>query len=177
MILIALGSNLSGAWGSPLATLEHAVMELAKTPGTRVLRQSRYYETEGVGPGRPGVFVNSVISIEAHCGPDTLLCRLKGLERRAGPRSARRWGPRTLDLDILDYRRRILGWPVKGRLNDTVIRNTLVLPHPLLHERLFVLVPLMDAAPEWRHPVLHRTAGELWSRMRHERKGRVINEV
>ncbi len=177
MILIALGSNCSGAWGSPRATLERAVSEIAKGSGTRILRRSRYYETDGVGSGQPGVFVNSVVSIETHCGPETLLRRLKQIERTAGPRSARRWGPRTLDLDILDYRGRILGWPEKGRLNDAAIRSALVLPHPLLHERHFVLVPLIDAAPGWRHPVLHRTASELWSRMRHERKGRVINEV
>ena len=177
MILIALGSNRSGAWGSPVATLDRAMTELAKTSGTRVLRQSKFYETEGVGPGRPGVFVNSVIAINCHCGPDTLLRRLKMIEHAAGPRSARRWGPRTLDLDILDYRGRVLGWPEEGRLNDAAIRNRLVLPHPLLHERPFVLVPLIDAAPDWRHPVLHRTARQLWLRMRDERKGRVINEL
>jgi 2-amino-4-hydroxy-6-hydroxymethyldihydropteridine diphosphokinase len=172
-----LGSNQSGAWGSPVATLKRAVIELAKTPGTRLLRQSRLYETDGVGPGRPGVFVNSVVTIETHCGPDTLLRRLKMIEHTAGPRSARRWGPRTLDLDILDYRGRIVGWPGMGRMNDAAIRNRLVLPHPLLHERHFVLVPLIDVAPDWRHPVLHRTARQLWARMRDERKGRVINEV
>lgn len=177
MILIALGSNRSGAWGSPLVTLKRAVDELANSPGTRVLKQSRFYETDGVGPGCPGVFVNCVVAIESHFGPDTLLHRLKMLERAAGPRSARRWGPRTLDLDILDYRGRVFGWPEKGRLNDAAIRNRLVLPHPLLHERQFVLVPLVDVAPDWRHPVLHRTARQLWSRMRHERKGRVLNEV
>jgi len=177
VILIALGSNRSGAWGSPKATLRRAMEELAKSPGTRMLGKSRFYETEGVGPGRPEAFVNSVMAIEAHCGPDTLLRRLKRLERTAGLRSARRWGPRTLDLDILDYRGRVLGWPERGRLNDAAIRNSLVLPHPLLHVRPFVLVPLIDVAPDWRHPVLYRTARQLWSRMRHERKGRVINEL
>ena len=177
VILIALGSNRSGKWGSSRATLERAINELAKAPATRVLRQSRLYETDGVGPGRPGVFVNSVVSIETHCGPEVLLRRLKNLERVAGPRSARRWGPRVLDLDILDFRGRVLGWGRNGRLIHAMSRNQLVLPHPLLHERHFVLVPLMDVAPEWRHPVLRLNPGELWARMRHERKGRVINKL
>ncbi len=177
MILIALGSNRSGVWGLPVATLKRAVKELARTPGTRVVRQSGFYETDGVGPGRPGVFVNSVVAIETHCGPGALLRRLKMLERSAGPRSARRWGPRTLDLDILDYRGRVLGWREKERMKDVALRNRLTLPHPLLHERPFVLAPLNDAAPDWRHPVLHRTARQLWSRMRNERKGRILNEV
>lgn len=177
MILIALGSNLSGAWGSPVATLKRAVEELEKFPGTNTLMRSKYYETEGVGPGRPGVFVNSVVAIETHCSPDSLLRRLKMIERKAGPRSARRWGPRTLDLDILDYRGRIVRWSKQGYLNPAAIRSQLVLPHPLLHKRPFVIVPLVDAAPNWLHPVLHQTSVQLWSRMSHERKGRVINEV
>ena len=177
MILIALGSNRTGSWGSPLATLKRALKELAKPPGTRVLRQSRVFETDGVGPGRPGVFVNSVVAIEAHCGPETLLRRLKMLERAAGPRSARRWGPRALDLDILDFKGRVLGWSGKRLLNDTAIRNQLILPHPLLHLRPFVIVPLIDVSPRWRHPVLHLTARQLWSRMRNQRRGRILNEV
>lgn len=177
MILIALGSNRSGVWGSPAATLKRAVKELAKTPGARILRQSRFYKTDGVGPGRPGTFVNSVVAIEAHCGPDALLRRLKMIERTAGPRSARRWGPRTLDLDILDYRGRVLDWPEKGRLKDAAIRTRLVLPHPLLHKRPFVLVPLIDAAPDWRHPVLYLSARQLWSRICNEHKGHIITAL
>lgn len=177
MILIALGSNRSGVWGPPRVTLERAVSVLANSPGTRILKQSRYYETDGVGPGQPGNFVNAVISIATRCGPEALLRRLKRLERTAGPRSAQKWGPRTLDLDILDYRGRILGWKRQGRLSQGATRAALVLPHPLLHERHFVLVPLIDAAPGWRHPVLRRSARELWSRIRHERNGRVINQL
>lgn len=177
MILIALGSNLSGAWGAPVTTLKRAIEELEKFPGTKNLMRSKYYKTEGVGPGRPGVYVNSVVALETHCAPDSLLRRLKMLERKAGPRSARRWGPRTLDLDILDYHGRIMKWSKREHLNPATIRSQLVLPHPLLHKRPFVIVPLIDVAPNWRHPVLHLTSMQLWSRMSYERKGRVINEV
>ncbi len=174
MILIALGSNRSGAWGTPAATLNQAVLELAKPPGTTILALSSLYETSGAGPGRPGVFVNAVVNLEGHCSPAALLRRLKMIERRAGPRSACRWGPRVLDLDILDYRGLVTGWPEKGRLNDAAIRSQLILPHPLLHERPFVLQPLDEIAPYWRHPVLRRSARELWLRICDEHSGGIL---
>lgn len=174
MILVALGSNLSGVWGAPLQTLNRAVLELGKSQGTAILALSGLYETAGVGQGQPGVFINAVVSLECHCSPAVLLRRLKAIERQAGPRSARRWGPRTLDLDILDYRGRVVGWPEHRPLREAAIRNQLVLPHPLLHERPFVLAPLDEVAPDWRHPVLRRTARQLWFRKRNESSGRVI---
>ncbi len=177
MILVALGSNLSGAWGAPCQILNRAVLELGKPPGAAISALSGLYETAGVGRGQPGVFVNAVVSLECHCSPAALLRRLKMIERQAGPRSSRRWGPRTLDLDILDYRGLIMGWPEQGRLNEAAIRNQLVLPHPLLHERPFVLAPLGEVAPDWRHPVLRLTSRQLWLRKRDERSGRVLMRV
>ncbi len=147
------------------------------TAGTRILRQSGLYLTAGVGPGRPGVFVNAVIAVECHCGPDALLRRLKMIERAAGPRSSRRWGPRPLDLDILDYRGRIVGRRAHDRLNTAALRNRLFLPHPLMHERPFVLAPLDEIAPAWRHPVLKITARQLWTRLRDMRSGRVLKRM
>ena len=177
VILIALGSNRSGAWGSPAQTVKTAMDVLAKTAGTRILWRSNLYETAGVGPGQPGVFVNGVVAIECHCSPDALLRRLKAIERMAGPRSARRWGPRTLDLDILDYRGRIIGWRKSARLSDAALRNGIVLPHALMHSRPFVLAPLAEAMPGWRHPVLKSTASELWKRVRDARTGQVLSRV
>lgn len=177
MILIGLGSNRAGAWGNPAAALKTAVGAIEATAGTRIWRKSGLYETAGVGPGQPGVFLNAVIAIECHCGPETLLRRLKMIEHDAGPRSARRWGPRPLDLDILDYRGRIIGWRGGDRLNDAVLRNRITLPHPLMHVRPFVLAPLIEIAPCWRHPVLKRSARELWRRIRHNRAGRVLNRL
>jgi len=177
VIIIGLGSNLSGAWGTPEQTLSRAVLELEKPPGSAILALSGLYETAGVGAGQPGVFVNGVVSLECHCSPDALLRRLKMIERKAGPRSSRRWGPRTLDLDILEYRGRILGWPGPGRGNRAPIRGQLVLPHPLLHKRPFVLAPLAEVVPDWRHPILRRTARQLWRRKRDERSGRVLRQA
>lgn len=141
-----------------------------------VLCQSAVYETAGVGPGRPDNFVNSVIAIESHCGPEALLRRLKAIERMAGPRSALRWGPRTLDLDILDYRGRIVNW-FAGDFARGASRPRLILPHPLLHLRPFVLEPLNEILPNWRHPVLQRSAKQLWREMRKKRTGRVLRRL
>ena len=177
MILIGIGSNRAGVWGDPATTVNTAVDVLGDTAGTRVVRRSGLYLTAGVGPGQPGAFVNAVVALECHCGPEALLRRLKMIERAAGPRSARRWGPRPLDLDILDYRGRMMGWRTHDRLNAAALRNRLSLPHPLLHTRPFVLAPLSEIAPEWRHPVLKITARQLWDRMRDERSGRVLKRL
>ena len=177
MILIGLGSNRAGAWGDPQTTVNKAVDVLGATAGTRILRRSGLYLTDGVGPGQPGVFVNAALAIECHCTPDALLRRLKMIERAAGPRSARRWGPRPLDLDILDYRGRVVGWGTHDRLSAAALRNRIFLPHPLMHERPFVLAPLDEITPAWRHPVLKITARQLWTRLRNARSGRVLKRV
>lgn len=177
MIFVALGSNRPGTWGTPESTLKQAVLELAKPPGTTILALSSLYATSGAGPGRPGVFVNAVAGLECHCSPAALLRRIKAIERRAGPRSACRWGPRTLDLDILDYRGLVAGWPEQGRLTNMAIRKNLIIPHPLLHVRPFVLQPLVEIAPDWRHPVLRRSARELWLRVRDQRNGRIFKRL
>ncbi len=175
MILIALGSNREGEWGSSSSVLIRAVEELGKHPGMSVLHSSQLFQSAGLGAGQPDVFMNSVVSIECLCGPVVLLRRLKMIEKLAGPRSARRWGPRTLDLDILDFHGFIQGWPENGRLNDAAIRSQLILPHPLMHLRPFVLAPLMEIAPQWRHPVFHRTTTQLWQKVRNQQKGRILN--
>lgn len=177
MILIALGSNRNGEWGSSSSVLARAADELDKFPGMTVLHSGQLYETAGVGAGQPGIFVNSVVKIECRCAPEVLLRRLKRIEKLAGPRSARRWGPRILDLDILDFHGFIRGWRDQSQLNNAAIRSQLILPHPLMHLRPFVLAPLMDVEPQWRHPVFQRTAPELWERIKSERKGPVLNPL
>lgn len=172
-ILLALGSNQAGRWGPPRATIVRCKDELSKA-GFRVAALSGLYETAAVGPGRAGVFVNAAVAGDSHLRPEALLRLLKRLERRAGGRSAMPWGPRSLDVDILAYKGRVIGWP---RDRDGAIRGPLVVPHPRLHARPFVLRPLLDIAPDWRHPVLGRTAGELWRRVARQRPGRVLRRV
>lgn len=176
MILIGLGSNRTGAWGCPLSTLRRAARELSDGR-CGVTRCSHLYETAALGPEAQASFVNGVVAIACSLPPEALLRRLKRLERRAGRRSGRRWGPRALDMDILDYNGQIRGWGRPSRSPDRVRPPPLVLPHPQLHVRPFVLLPLLDVAPDWRHPVLKVSVRQLWNRIRLQPEGRVLKRL
>ena len=163
-VILALGANLPGRWGAPREALRRAGEELAQA-GLRPVAASRVYATAPVGPGRQAPYLNAVLVLEAHMGPSALLRLVKRLERRAGRRFAPHWGPRCLDIDILDYAGRRIGRPAMRRE-----RGRLVLPHPQMHKRAFVLVPLLEVAPRWRHPVLGIAGRTLLARI--DRRGR-----
>lgn len=147
-ILLGLGSNLAGPWGSPRAILARALCELTAA-GLRILGFSSLYATTPVGLGRQSTYLNAVVMAEASMAPGALLRTLKRIERKAGRRLGRHWGPRQLDIDILDFGGRQIGNP-RGRRR----RGQLLLPHPEVHKRPFVLLPLREVAPSWRHPRL-----------------------
>jgi 2-amino-4-hydroxy-6-hydroxymethyldihydropteridine diphosphokinase len=147
-LLLALGGNLSGPWGDPKATLFRACDELSQA-GLRIVRSSKVYATAPLGPGRQAAYLNAVLLIETNVPPAALLRLVKRIERRGGRRLGLHWGPRCLDIDILDYSGQRLGYGPRRRE-----RGRLVLPHPEMHRRAFVLVPLLEICPHWRHPVL-----------------------
>lgn len=149
MILVALGANVDGPWGNPRATVAHALKELDRN-GLRMMKASRLLVTKAFGVTDQPDFVNAVARIETALPPDALMQRLHDIEAAAGRRRAERWGPRTLDLDLLDY-------------NGLVSRRGEAphLPHPGIAERLFVLKPLAEIAPGWVHPVLRKKASTL----------------
>lgn len=141
---IALGSNL----GDRSATLARAV-EAMNSAGIRVTRQSSLYLTEPVGAPGQGRFLNAVAETETSLMPLQLLHALMKIERDLGRRRIAPHGPRAIDLDILFY-------------GSSVIRGPdLQVPHPRLTERRFVLIPLAEIAPEFRHPVLRKSVAEL----------------
>jgi 2-amino-4-hydroxy-6-hydroxymethyldihydropteridine diphosphokinase len=158
-VLLALGANAAGTWGEPAATLARVCEQLARA-GVRTVRASNLYSTRPVAGGRQRRYLNAVLLVEARMAPAQLLRALKRIERRAGRERTRAMAPRALDIDILDHGGRRIGWPPHRRE-----RGRLVIPHPELHERAFVLVPLGDVAPAWRHPVLGRGARELLARL------------
>ena len=107
-LLLALGANLEGPWGSPSETLRRARRELA-CAGLHILASSHIYDTAPLGPGRQAPYLNAVLQLQAHLAPAALLRLIKRIERRAGRRLGAHWGPRCLDIDILDYGGRQLG--------------------------------------------------------------------
>ncbi len=141
---IALGSNL----GDSCAIVETALKILAATPGIILERQSHLYCTAPVGPPQPD-YVNACAVVATTLEPHTLLTTLLTIEQQFGRVRLERWGPRLLDLDLLLYDDQILDTP------------SLQLPHPRMHERAFVLVPLAEIAPQWIHPVIREAIGHL----------------
>ncbi|MBR8828696.1 MAG: 2-amino-4-hydroxy-6-hydroxymethyldihydropteridine diphosphokinase [Gomphosphaeria aponina SAG 52.96 = DSM 107014] len=133
---IALGSNL----GDSLLILENAVKMLRNTPGIMVESVSSWYQTAPVGPPQPD-YLNGCALLEVQLSPTDLLATLLTIEKQFGRVRRERFGPRTLDLDILLLANLILDTP------------NLQIPHPRMRERAFVLVPLAEIAPLWVEPV------------------------
>jgi 2-amino-4-hydroxy-6-hydroxymethyldihydropteridine diphosphokinase len=131
--IVALGSNM----GNRLETLQGAVDALEDTPGVRVKAVSPVYETEpwGVEPGSQPDYFNAVVLIRTTLPPSSLLERAHAIEEAYLRVRTRRWGPRTIDVDIVAY---------EGSVSDDPV---LTLPHPRAHERAFVLVPWYDVDP------------------------------
>ncbi len=139
---IALGSNLPSVFGSKDETLHEATLAIHRLPSTRVVARSAFHSTDPVGFLDQPQFLNAAVIVETSLTPHELLGTLLGIEAAFGRdrEHTLRDGPRTLDLDLLTYDDLILSEP------------SLTLPHPRLHERAFVLVPLAEIAPDLRIP-------------------------
>lgn len=142
MILVALGSNLAGPAGGPVAQLEAALAALSAR-GIAVDRCSRWWRSVAWPDPADPPFVNGVALLRTDLPPASLLGELHAVEAMLGRRRGRANAPRCIDLDLLDHDGAIMSGDEGGP----------VLPHPRLTERGFVLLPLRDVAPDWRHPV------------------------
>ena len=151
MILIALGANLPGPAGAPADALRAALAGLEER-GVKILSVSSFYETPAWPDPEQPAFVNAVAAVETTLQPVELLTLLHGVETDFGRLRSAPNAPRTLDLDLLDY---------EGR----VVTEGVVLPHPRMTERSFVLVPLAEIAPAWRHPVTGEGVMDLLARL------------
>jgi 2-amino-4-hydroxy-6-hydroxymethyldihydropteridine diphosphokinase len=159
-ILIGLGSNLSSSGCASPADTVRAALAALEDENLGRLRVSPLYTSAPVPRSDQPWFVNAVAEIEgcAMVAADQLLGRLHRVEDRFERKREKRWASRTLDLDLLAFGDTIVGW--QGSRPDTD-DGRLIVPHAHLHERLFVLRPLMDIAPGWQHPVLARSVDEM----------------
>ncbi len=149
---IGLGSNM----GDKLGTCRRAIEMLGKAG--RLVKVSSFYCTEPVGYANQEDFVNAVAAIETLLSPAALLARCHVIEDALGRSRLVRWGPRTIDLDILFY-------------GDQVINDAeLTIPHPLMATRAFVLIPLAEIAPETVHPVLNMAVTQLLHGLRDDHR-------
>lgn len=147
-VLIGLGANLPApGYATPRATLVAAVGALSAALGA-VVGQSRWFESEPVPKSDQPWFVNGVVRIRTEQSPEAVLAALHRIEADFGRVRRVRWEARLLDLDLL---------AADGIVQD----GPPALPHPRLHQRRFVLLPLLDVAPHWRHPVLNQTVTEM----------------
>ncbi|MBV7256846.1 2-amino-4-hydroxy-6-hydroxymethyldihydropteridine diphosphokinase [Pacificimonas sp. WHA3] len=151
-IVIALGSNRAhGRHGAPRRVVAAALRALADA-GIAVERRSRIHTTAPLGPSQRR-YANAVAAVATDLPPGALLGLLHDIEDDFGRRRQRRWGARVLDLDLIAYHDRVRGGP------------GLYLPHPAMHLRRFVLAPMMEVAPTWRHPILGLTVRQMYARL------------
>lgn len=153
MILIALGSNLDGPWGTPRDTVLYALNEIEKH-AIQITQVSSLIETAPFGVTDQPNFVNAVAKIETAHTPEVLMQILHNIEAGAGRKRVKKWGPRTLDLDLLDY-------------NCLILETALILPHPGILNRDFLLSLIDEIAPNWTHPTTGQTAALMLRQLNH----------
>ena len=166
--LIAFGSNVKSIWGNPKLTIQKSILEVAALLGGQV-ETSRFFATPafpaGVGPD----FVNAAIRVTTTYDAQQILEILHAVEAAAGRERVIRWGQRTLDLDlialgdeVLPNQERHAYWrDLPAAKQAEIAPEQLILPHPRVQDRSFVLVPLADIAPNWVHPILGLTTLEM----------------
>ena len=171
-VLVAMGGNLESEIGPPRVTLGYALASL-RIMTNSLVRKSKYFVTPCFPIGYGPDYVNAAASFQFQGESHELLAILHRIEANFGRRRTRRWGGRVLDLDLLAFGDKIAptvkvfeAWrdkPLTEQVSQTP--QELILPHPRMQDRAFVLGPLMDVAPDWRHPVSGHTVRQMYNRL------------
>jgi 2-amino-4-hydroxy-6-hydroxymethyldihydropteridine diphosphokinase len=159
VVYIGLGSNV----GNRLNNLKKAVALLKKEKKIKVIKLSSIYETEPVGVIGQNKFLNLVVKIKTELNPFDLLSKCKEIERKLKRKKLIKWGPRTIDLDILFFG------------NKIIRTKELTIPHKLLYKRRFVLEPLVEISPNLMHPVFKKSIRRLFKDLKDKKEVRKIN--
>lgn len=169
--IIATGSNILNSLREGLPPVE-AALKLLSSESVEIISQSPLYKTKAFPAGSGPDFTNGAVLCETTLSAQGLLAYLHKIESQLGRTRSQRWEPRIIDLDLIDFDGTIAPDPVQyQKWRDLPLENqmkqapeTLILPHPRLQERVFVLVPMRDIAPDWVHPVSGKTLDQLLSR-------------
>ena len=152
IVYLSLGSNV----GDREEYIEQAIFLLGKIKGVEILRRSSNYETDAVGGPEQPQFINAAVSLRTTLSPQKLLEEIHTIENALGREREVEWGPRTIDIDVLLF-------------GDVILsEDELQIPHPLLHERLFVLQPLKEIAAHVIHPVLEKSIEDIYEEAKAE---------
>ncbi len=148
-VFLSLGSNV----GDRLANIQQAVSLLSMTNMIKIVKSSSFYETEPWGDKNLNWFVNAAVAIDTNLSPLELLKVCQNVEKQLGRNrdSEKRWSNRQIDIDILMYDDEVIS-----------IENVLFVPHPFMHKRAFVLVPMLEVKSDLLHPVFKKTISELY---------------
>ena len=164
-VLLALGANKASNWGAPENTIMQALQRLDSS-GVSLVMCSQVYLSAPLGNRLQPQFINIAVSVNTHLPPNILFHNVKKIERESGRKLSGHWSARTLDIDIVDFPGYRIGWPPE-ELGRSIAnrgrrqRGRLILPHPQMHLRSFVLYPVKDIVPHWRHPVLNLSISRL----------------
>jgi len=142
---LGIGSNL----GDRRKYIQLAIEKIQSLSNTQLLKSASICESLPIGPSGQGEYLNTAIKIKTSLSPKELLSNLKNIEKELGRKKSQCWGPRVIDIDILFYNSKVLNF------------KSLTIPHLLLHKRNFVLKPLVEIAPGFKHPILGKTVSEL----------------